>query len=142
MRKNKRLKILLIVLALAISAYLTVLIYVATGDIGRIYSLDKVSNIDIQGQNSFYMVGVLAKGIALKKIFDRDFVDIDFQSSHSERPVKYQYNTKTKDGIFYHILTYNGTQYAVEYKHFENKKFFKGIYRYLDSTKFLRLYCL
>ncbi len=130
---TKRLKVLLVLLALAISAHIVLLIHLVTGDIGRIYPVDKRTNIDIKDQKSFYAASVLSKGLEIRTLLDENYMDKEFQFSFHKKPAKYLDDLKIVNGTYLHTLTYNNQSYTIDYNTIDADELYKGIWKHLSS---------
>ena len=124
---------LLVLLAIAISLHFIVFIYLLTGDIGRLHPLDKRTNIDVDGQNTFYLSSVLIMGVELRTRLNEDYMEDDFKVSFQPKPEQYLDDVKIKDGRTYHLLTYGNKEYAIEYRDPDGTEFYQGIWKYLSD---------
>ncbi len=130
---SRRLKVLLALLALSMVMAAMTFMHLATGDIGRIHALDRITNIDIEGQNTFYSAAVLISGVKLRMLLFDDYCYGEMSFSSINKPEHYYDDLEIIDDKFYHKLTYNGRIYVLPYIYPEQEDVYTGWRKYLSD---------
>ncbi len=132
---SKRIKVLLVLLALSMVMAAMTFMHLVTGDIGRIQALDRITNIDVKGQNTFYSAAVIITGVKLRMILYDNYSYGEIIFSNINKPVQYYDDLEIIDDNIYHKLTYNDRTYVIPYTYPEEEDVYTGLWKYrYDGT--------